>query len=97
MFLDHTCFNRACVDVLHLRLVTVSQNSRNRAGANKTNRLSGVRNVYLEGTRYLVRVGRRRFGRYSTVEEAAEVAEKARKEVFGEYAGQGKAGGDDDQ
>ena len=98
MLLDHTCFNRACVDVSHLRLVTVSQNSRNRAGANKTNRLSGVRNVYLEGTRYLVRVGRKRFGRYSTVEEAAVVADRARAEVFGVFAGRGvrAPGADDD-
>lgn len=91
MFIDHTCFNRACVDVSHLRLVTVSQNSRNRAGANKTNRLSGVRNVYLEGTRYLVRVGTKRFGRYSTVEEAAVVADRVRAEAFGVFAGRGKA------
>ena len=33
MFLDHTCYERSCVNVDHLRLATPKQNSTNRSGA----------------------------------------------------------------
>jgi hypothetical protein len=42
---DHTCFNKACVNPEHLRLLSHSQNGQNRASAN-SNSKSGVRGVY---------------------------------------------------
>lgn len=45
MEVDHTCFNRGCVNPVHLRLLTHAQNGQNRSSAN-TNSKSGVRGVY---------------------------------------------------
>lgn len=45
MEVDHTCFNRSCVNVAHLRLLDHTSNGQNRAGANSGSR-SGVRGVY---------------------------------------------------
>ena len=85
--LDHICFNRACINVDHLRPVTKSENARHRQGA-QPNSKSGIRNVHAySGGRWYVRLkvaGKHRsFGVYDTIEEAAEVAAKARREVFG--------------
>lgn len=88
---DHICHNRACVNTDHLRLATVAQNTSHRAGANPSS-ASGIRNVYLRKSgNWQVLIGKDRqlhaFGTYKTQEEAARVAEQARKELFGEYAG----------
>ena len=92
-FLDHTCWNRACVNVEHLRLVTTKQNNWNRSGP-AANSVTGVRNVHAKNGRYIVKVrkdGRAHYGGvFDTVEEAAPVAEKLRAELFGEYAGAGR-------
>lgn len=94
MVVDHRehC-DRACVEVKHLRLATGGQNNANRAGANKSNASTGVRNVKPNGNGFEVAIqhqGKRRyFGTYPTVEEAAEVAEQKRAELFGEFAGKG--------
>ena len=85
--LDHICFNRACIKVEHLRLVTKSDNARHRKGA-QPNSKSGVRNVHAYGGgRWYVRLKSNgehlNFGVYDTIEEAAEVAARARREVFG--------------
>ena len=90
--INHTCWNRDCVSVDHLEMVTRSQNSAYRSGPNaKTT--SGVRNVYWIAGAWNVRVGKNGrqhyFGRYSAIEEAAQVAEQARKDLFGEFAGKG--------
>lgn len=85
MELDHICFSRACVNVEHLRPVTKSDNARHRRGA-QPNSKSGVRNVHAYGDRWYVRLkvkGKHlKFGTYDTIDEASEVAERARKEVF---------------
>lgn len=83
---DHVCFNRACVNVEHLRLVTKSENARHRQGA-QPNSKSGVRNVHAcKGGRWMVRLkvaGKHMyFGSYDTIEEAEQVAIRARREVF---------------
>jgi hypothetical protein len=41
---DHLCWNRACVNVKHLRLATRSQNQQNRRGASR-NSTTGIRGV----------------------------------------------------
>ena len=91
MDLDHTCHNRACVNVEHLRVATREQNARNRAGTNGN--AAGARNVYrLPSGSYRVVVGtppRRITKTYQTFGEAVEAAAMIRSQVFGEYAGRG--------
>lgn len=88
MMVDHRdhC-NPSCVEVEHLRLATRSQNMQNRAGANISNKSTGVRNVYREGSRFVVKVKQTRFGSYPTLEQASEAAGRVRAELFGEFAG----------
>ena len=94
MHLDHKnhC-NTACCNPEHLRLATRHQNMANRSGRSLKNKSSGVRNVYPRNGRWRVIVVKHHiknhFGTYDTIEEAAEVAERARKELFGNYAGRG--------
>lgn len=94
MWIDHTCHNRACVNVEHLRLADPTENARNRAGATVQSS-TGVRNVYprSNGT-FRVSFGVNKklvgFGTYPTLEEAASVAEEKRKELFGEFSGGGR-------
>lgn len=88
-FIDHKCWNRACVNTEHLRIATRSENNQYLKGQRAHNKSSGVRNVYPHGSGWRVRVSKTYFGTYSTIKEAAEVAEKARLELFGEYAGKG--------
>lgn len=91
--IDHICWNRACVNVKHLRLATLSQNCSHLSGANSDNKSTGIRNVHLHKGRFEVMVIRHRrrnyLGSYESLEEAAEVAAQARKELFGDYAGRG--------
>lgn len=90
--IDHICWNTACANIEHLRVVTRQQNVSNLSGA-RSNSSSGVRNVHKKGNGWVVRVRKNgvshHFGTYKTIEEAAEVAERARKELFGNYAGRG--------
>jgi hypothetical protein len=51
---DHTCFNRSCVNPSHLRLLTHQENGQNRAGAN-ANSKSGVRGVYWAQNQWIAR------------------------------------------
>jgi hypothetical protein len=87
--LDHfTCFNRACVNVAHLRPATSKQNNENRKGANK-NSTTGVRGVTPDkrhgGFKIQVthnRVNHSKRG-FKTVEEATVAVEAMRLELFG--------------
>lgn len=90
MVVDHRdhC-NPACVEISHLREATIAQNIANRAGADRDNASTGVRNVYPNHDRFMVRIGKKYIGTYLTLEEAATVAESARRELFGEFAGRG--------
>ena len=93
LFIDHICHTVACCNIKHLRLATRDQNQAHRSGANQSNTTSGVRNVYKKYDRWIVVIMKdgknRSFGVYDTIEEAAEVAEQARFELFGEFAGRG--------
>lgn len=90
LFIDHRCWNTACVRVDHLRLATPTQNAAYLRGA-KSNSSTGVRGVYpnREGFRGQVRKEGVVYdvGTYSTVEEAARAVERKRAELYGEFAG----------
>lgn len=91
MFIDHTCWERACVNPGHLRLATRSQNNAYLSGA-RSGRIHDLpRGVYLNGRRYLARVGHNgklhHLGTFGTVEEASAAAETKRRILFGEFAG----------
>ena len=95
MVVDHKdhCDTR-CVNVNHLRLATHQQNLWNRSGPQSDN-TSGHRNVFWEQRTQKWRVNiwkdgvRHDFGRFTNLEDAARVAENARKELYGEFAGKG--------
>lgn len=94
MQIDHICFNKACVKIAHLRLTTPQQNKSNVDGAYRTNKSTGIRNVH-QDKHGKFRVELRRngkahyYGSFATVAEAEVVAERARQELFGKYAGRG--------
>ena len=93
VFIDHICQNPPCVNVEHLRLATIQENNFHRAGPTKGNKYSGLRNVYPKNSGWMVRLKKygkpHYFGTFNTIEEAAQVAAKAREKLFGEYAGKG--------
>lgn len=90
--IDHACYNRQCVNVDHLRVASRRQNNENRSGERSSSTTSGVRGVYpARSGRWVARVGHRgksRFlGTFDSIEEASVAAERARKTLFGEFAG----------
>ena len=82
---DHC--DKACVNVDHLRCVTTAQNAAEKGSK------SGILNVYPNGSKWRVQVTKNgkkySFGSYDDLDEAAEVAQAAREELFGEFAGKG--------
>ena len=91
MFVDHICYNRACVEVRHLRLATKRENGRNRSGAQANNELC-VRGVFLrkDTGKYVVQVhlhGSKYRKEHDTLELAKADAERVRNLAFGEFAG----------
>lgn len=92
MFIDHTCWNRRCVNSAHLRLSTRSENNSYKSGGRSDSR-TGVRNVSIKRDGFQVRItagGKRmNFGTYPTIEQAAAVAAEKRVEIFGAFAGRG--------
>lgn len=79
----------------NLRVISFSDNSCNRGGENKNNRC-GHRNVSWNSRRGLWQVSLMKNGRridgglYEDPDEAGMVAEKLRREFYGEFAGVGK-------
>lgn len=89
MVIDHICWNRPCVKIEHLRVVTQMKNTWNLNGA-KSNSRSGVRNVWETPDGYHVQVtcnGVVHTSFHKTIEAATAAAEKLRTELFGEHAG----------
>lgn len=94
MEIDHTCFNRACIAVDHLRVATRRENAAHLQGAPAYS-LTGIRGVSVSDqcgrVRYratVIRGGEKtHLGMYDTAEEAGLVAEAARLELFGEDFG----------
>lgn len=90
---DHAIHcDRACCEASHLRLATKAENSANRSGPDR-DAADLPRNVSRRGDRFYVRVTKggvlRQYGTYDTVAEAAGVAERVRRDLFGEFAGRG--------
>lgn len=83
--IDHTCFNRWCVNPDHLRAVTQRQNNENRNGAQRNSK-TGVRGVTEVRGRFTARVQKdgknHHVGVYASLEDAAEAAEGKRRELF---------------
>lgn len=92
MVVDHTCYNRACLEISHLRVTSSMKNTWNRSGPTSASS-SGIRNVYPRRGKYYVAIKRdgvmHNFGTFVDIEDAARVAEVKRYELFGEYAGRG--------
>ena len=90
MVIDHRCWNKACANVDHLRLATVSQNAAYQPGPHRDT-TTGARGVYRRGKRYLAQVRTNgvthHLGAYASAEEASAVATAKRAELFGEFAG----------
>lgn len=91
MVIDHTCWERSCVNVDHLRLATVAQNVQNRSGARKGRVHDLPRGVNRNGRGYSARVHHNgtlhHIGTFKTPEEASRAAQIKRAILFGEFAG----------
>lgn len=91
MVLDHTCWERSCVNTDHLRLATRQQNGAYRSGAQPGRTHDLPRGVHRNGKGYRATVQhngvQHRFGTHATVEAASLAAQNARALLFGEWAG----------
>lgn len=90
--LDHICWNKACVNIDHLRLASNAENIRYRPGTQKNN-TSGYRGVPRSKNKWAAHVKKdgkthSAFG-FLTREAAAEAAKQMRAELFGDFAGRG--------
>lgn len=90
LVLDHICWNRACVNIEHLRLATVAQNNASR-GVGRSDNTTGYRNVYWhkQSSKWRVAVGGAHVGLFIDKSDAIAAADAARKEMYGEFAGRG--------
>ena len=83
LLIDHMCFNRACVNVEHLRLATQGENQQNLQGA-RAKGSSGIRGVYFHKLtnkwQAQIQVSGKPYygGLHATRDEAARVAEALR-------------------
>lgn len=83
---DHTCFNRSCVNVAHLRLTTHKQNQEHSSGA-MSNSKSGVRGVYwdIKSHKWRGEVGHNKkivfVGLFESLSDAAEAVREVRNRL----------------
>lgn len=93
MVIDHTCWNKRCVDIKHLRLATQDQNMFNLDGPHAGRRVALPRGVYRARKRFAAQVTHQGhtycLGNYSAPQEASAAAEAKRRELFAEFAGRG--------
>ena len=75
--IDHNTLNNARSN---LREVSKEQNAQNISST--LNSITHCRNVTIEDGKYRVRIGGKSFGRYNTLEEAKQVAERERRNIF---------------
>lgn len=91
-YLDHTCWNKACCNLAHLRLASHAENVQYQARRRKDN-TTGYRGVYKKGNTWVARVTKgdkvHRIYGFPTAEAAGKAATKLRAELFGEFAGRG--------
>lgn len=84
--IDHICFNRACIELSHLRLSDRVANTRYRRGA-QPNSKSGVRNVHWRKGKWVVRLKSKgkhyEFGTFDSIDDAEIAAKAARLKMFG--------------
>lgn len=86
-FVDHVCFNHACINPEHLRLATPKQNAENLKGA-RSDSATGVRGVSRtwDGSKFKVRVFSEgkcyRRGPFSNIEDAEMAAKELRAHLF---------------
>lgn len=86
--IDHVCFNMACVNPAHLRVVTREENCQYRQGAQSNNKSSGVRGVYWNerSGKWIAKVKHRgkytHVGTFATIEEADIAVRAKRAEMF---------------
>lgn len=88
MQVDHTCHNRLCCNVDHLRLASNKQNQEHRSGPQRNNRSSGIRGVTLHKPtgKWVVQVGHNGIhlycGIFEDIHEAERIAIEVRNELF---------------
>jgi len=92
-WLDHICWNTSCVNTSHLRIASSAENGSYLSGAYESNKSSGIRNVYPYKDKWIVKVTKigveRYYGIHDTLDAAASIAEQARRDLFGDFAGRG--------
>lgn len=83
LHIDHMCFNKACVNVDHLRAVAQAENNQNLPGVRRDNP-SGFRGVgwHKAARKWSVTVKGKYYGLYSDREEAGRVASALRAELM---------------
>lgn len=75
--IDHNTLNNVRSS---LREVSKEQNAQNISSTLSS--ITHCRNVTIEEGKYRVRIGGKSFGRYNTLEEAKQIAERERRNIF---------------